>query len=149
MSNFSDLYDAIVTRVETVFPNHTRLPNPYKIEENNEAFLRQGWGLSMTSGTNSNRQLSCSISIQRSFTISLVRKFYAVESNVDNKVTVEKQLIEDQLLLIKDLCDNSSLDATNSLVDFESDDGIEYVYGDKDNFLVLNSTFRVEYFDTI
>lgn len=149
MSNFSTLYDAIVDRLEAVLPSHTRLPNPYKVDENTELFLRQGWGLALTSGTNPNRNLSCRISTLRSFEIIITRKFYSLESSVTNKEATEKQLIEDQLLVIIDFCNNSSLPSALGVVNFESDSGIEYVSGEKDNFLVLRSVFGVEYFDNV
>lgn len=149
MSNFSDLYDAIVTRIETVLPNHTRLPNPYKVDENTELFLRQGWGVALTSGTNPNRNLSCRISTLRSFDIIITRKFYSIEAGVTNKQSTEKELIEDQLLVIRDFCNNTSLPSALGVVNFESDGGIEYVFSEKDNFLVLRSVFGVEYFDNV
>lgn len=149
MSNFSNLYDAIVTRIETVLPSHTRFPNPYKIDENAEPLLRQGWGIALLSATNTNRELSCRISIRRTFEISITRKFYSVEGNVDNKESVEKQLIEDQILLIRDFCNNTDLPNSLGIVDYASDGGVEYVYNEKDSFLVLKSSFECEYFETI
>lgn len=147
MSNFSSLYDAIVTRVTAVLTSHTRLPNAYKIDENTELLLRQGWALAMTGATNTRRELSCRVSIRRDFVISVTRKFYAIESNVDNKVSVEKSLVEDMILLIQDLCSNSALPGAFGVVTYESDAGINYVYSGKDQFLVLPITFSVEHFE--
>lgn len=149
MSNFSSLYDAIVDRIEAVLPNHLRLPNPYKVNENTELYLRQGFGVALGPATNTNRELSCRISVGRDFSVVLSRKFYSIESNVSNKESVEKQLIEDQILLIRDFCDNSSLPGALGIVSYSSDSGIEYVFNEKDNFLVLNTVFTVEYFETI
>lgn len=149
MSNFSTLYDAIVTRIETVLPNHTRFPNPYKVEENSETLLRQGWGVALNGASNTNRELSCRVSIRRDFTVSISRKFYALESNVDNKESVEKQLIEDMILLIQDFYDNTALPGALGIVGYQSDAGINYVFTAKDNFLVLPITFSVESFETI
>ena len=149
MGNFSTLYDAIVTRIETVLPSHTRLPNPYKINENAEPFLRQGWGIALGGANNTNRELACRMSIARTFDVSIVRKFYSVEGSVDNKETVEKQLVEDQILLIKDFCDNTALPNSFGIVNYDSDGGIEYVSGERDNYLVLRTSFNVEYFESI
>lgn len=149
MSNFSLLYDAIVDRIEAVLPSHTRLPNPYKVNENTELYLRQGFGVALGAATNTNRELSCRISVGRDFSVVLTRKFYSIESGVSNKESVEKQLIEDQILLIRDFCDNSALPGALGIVSYSSDGGIEYVFNEKDNFLVLNTTFTVEYFETI
>lgn len=149
MSNFSTLYDAIVTRIETVLSSHVRLPNPYKIEENTETYLRLGWGVAMTSATNTKRELSCRVSIRRDFVVTITRKFYAVESNVSNKVSVEKALIEDMILLIHDFYDNTALPGALGIVEFESDAGINYVFSGKDSFLALPITFSVESFETV
>jgi hypothetical protein len=149
MSNFSSLYDAIVLRLETVLPNHMRLTNPYNVDQNPEGLLRQGWGLGLGSGSNTNRELSCRISIQRDFNIVLSRKFYAKESDVQNKADVEKQLFEDLILIVRDFCDNSALPGALGIVNYSSDGGIEQVFGEKDNYLVLRTVFTVEHLETI
>lgn len=149
MSNFSNLYDAIVDRIEAVLPNHTRLTNPYAVEQNPEGLLRQGWGLGLGAGSNTNRELSCRISIARDFNIVLSRKFYAKESDVENKAAVEKDLFEDLILLVRDFCDNSALPGALGIVSYTSDGGIEQVFGEKDNYLVLRTTFSVETWETI
>jgi hypothetical protein len=144
MSNVSDCYDAFVARIEAVLPNHTRLSNPYEIEQNIEPLMIQGWGLGMGASTNTNRELSCRVSIRRQFSLVLTRKFYALEADAESKASTEKELLEDQLLVIKDLCSNSDLSGLIGVVDFESDGGIEQVYGEKDQFLALRSTFTAE-----
>lgn len=144
MSNVSNAYDAFVARVEAVLPNHARLSNPYAPEQNIEGILKQGWGLGMGSSTNTKRELSCRVSIRREFSLVLTRKFYSREADVTGKASVEKQLMEDQLLVVKDLCANSDLSGLIGVVEFEGDGGIEQVFGEKDQFLALRSTFTAE-----
>lgn len=149
MSNFSDLYDAVVTRIEAVLPNHARLVNPYAVESNPEGMLRQGWGLALAAGTNTNRNLSCRLTFGRTFTVVLSRKFYAKESDVTSKASTEKELFEDLILLTRDFCDNSDLPGSLGLINYESDGGVEQVFGEKDNFLVMRANFAVEHFEQV
>jgi hypothetical protein len=143
MSKISTLYDAIVTRIEAVLPSHTRIPNPYKIDENTQVFLNQGWGLSVAEGSDVRQQISCYTDISRLFVITLTRKAYSLESSSTGKPTTEKLLLEDQFLLLKDFALDPDLGTTVvSVFRFVGDGGIEYVYTETDKYLKISSTFE-------
>lgn len=152
MSNFTNLYDGIKTRIETVLPassGYMRLYNPYELNRNPENVLRKAWGIAIGGATNTNRQLSCSISIRRDLVVTLTRKALAVDNDAVSKTTTEKDLIEDQLLLIKDFCDNSDLPNTIGIINYESDTGVIRIFDEKENFLALQTTFSIEYFEYV
>lgn len=149
MSNISDLYDEMVTRVSTVLSSHKRLTNPYKIEQNTKGILTLGWGIRLGPMVNSQRTMCPKISLDRDTIIIITRKFIAQETAVTIKADAEKNLMEDQLLVVKDLCDNSNLSGVLGNVDFLSSSEIIQIFGDKDNFIALESTFKAEVFETI
>lgn len=150
MSKISDAYDAIVLQVQNLLPSHVRLSNPYAINENTESALRQGWGIALLSGTNTERNIGCKLSVSRQFSVVLTRKMYANELNVEGKASTEKQLFEDQFTLIQAFESDPTLGLTDiAALKWESDNGLEFVFGEKDNFLQLNSTFTVEYFEQL
>lgn len=150
MSAISNIYDAVVARVVAVFPSHTRLSNPYAIEQNPEGFLRQGYGIAIGPCTNTNRNLCHKVSILRDIIITITRQYAAVETDIATKVTAEKLLLEDQIDLISDFMNNTTLSADGGIVSFTNDGGIEQVFpGGRDNFIALKLTFTVEHFEDI
>lgn len=151
MSIISNAYDAFVTRIETVLDTvtngYTRLPNPYKPEENNDLFLKKGYGITMGAGSNTNRTVNCKFSVQRTTTIVLTRLYEAREDDAVAKAAVEKLLFEDQYALINDFEQDISINGQTMYTRWESDGGIEYVSGETDRFLMLRTTFLLEYLE--
>lgn len=151
MSIISNAYDALLTRLDTLYPSLSgwnRLPNPYKPEENTELFLRQGYGVAMGPGQNTNRQVNCKFSVSRDMVVILTRKYDALENDAVGKAVTEKQLFEDQYALINDLEQDISINGQTMYTRYISDGGIEYVRGDTDRFLILRTVFSLEYMET-
>lgn len=151
MSKVSDSYDAFKARVSAVLPSHFVLPNPYAPEQNSENALRVGQGVKFMGGLNSNRSLSCQLSIRRQIEVVITRKYYGSELMTANKTTVEKALLEDQYLVINEV----EKDPTNALSSvvvqarFESDSGIEFVFNDDKPFLMIRTIFALEYIENL
>jgi len=151
MSLISTGYDALLSRLDALFPptdGWNRLPNPYKPEENSELFLTQGYGIAMGPGNNTNRQVNCKFSVVRQMTVVLTRKYEALENDADAKASTEKQLFEDQYILINDLEQDISINGQTMYTRFVADGGIEYVRSDTDRFLILRTQYDLEYLET-
>lgn len=151
MSDISTVYDALVTRLGTALSSHVRLSNSTAIEENNEQFLKLGWGLAIGEGSNANRYLGDMLTIRRNFILIITRKFYAREFDASSKASTEKELYEDQFLVLQDLADNNILTTPTGEhnVNFIGDNGTESVFNDKGLFLVLRTNLEVEYHQQI
>lgn len=145
MSTISSMHDALITRLETVLSGHLRLTNPYDLEQNPERFLNQGYGLAFGAGENTKQIIDCMLSMRMDINISITRQFVGQETDAAGKATVEKNLFEDQLLVIKDFCNNISI----GTIDFNGHNGIEFIVAEKSNFLALRSTFSIIYFESI
>lgn len=152
MSIISTAYDALLTRVETVLDvatnGHTRLPNPYKPEENNERFLVKGYGIVMGAGSNTQRLVNCKFTVNRQMEIVLTRQYFAREDDASAKADTEKALFEDQYLLINDFEKDISINGQTMYTRWESDSGIEYVSANTDRFLMLRTIFSLEYLES-
>ena len=151
MSNISSSYDAIVTRLGVLFPNHLRMHNPYNPELNPESVLNKGYGIQMLSGVNTERNLSCLLSISRTIVIVLTRNYFSKELDTLTKASVEKTLLEDQFILIKDLEKDSTVNASSYITTFKysSDSGIQSVFTDKNSFIKIETNFSLEYFEDL
>lgn len=151
MSKITDVYNALKTRIETVLPNNTRMTNPYKPEENMEPILDRAYGIQIGSMINTERRLSCTASIQRTFVVVLTRKYFALELDREQKQIAELQLVEDQFLLIKDFEGEPTLGDSDAVTRSKvaSDAGIEFVFNEKDNFFKLEMDVEIEYFEDL
>ena len=149
MSGISDGYDAVLARIQVVLSTEAngyfRLPNPYKPEENGEDRLKKGYGIALGAAVNSNRFVNCSFSVARQFQIILTRKYVALENDAVRKADAEKALFEDLNLLINDFEQDISVNGNTMYTRYEADGGIEYVQGDTDKFIMLRTTFVMEY----
>lgn len=151
MSKATDVYDALAARLTAVFPSHTRLVNPYDIIENNKQDLEAGLGLQIGPGVNTKRLLSCQLSVARDFIVKFTRIVRANQFDITSRVATEKQLFEDQKLLIDDVEGSPRLgDPTAvTLSAFESDSGLEFIFADSNAFIKLDTIIRVEYIDSL
>lgn len=141
----------MVTRLTTLFPtaDYSRLANPYKIEENPETFLRKGWGLGIGSAINSKRQISCHLSLRRELSVTLTREYFSLEEDPVAKSDTEKLILEDHFSLMKDFEKNPVVNGSSFLTEYVSDSGIQYVYTEREVFLMLRTTFTTEYMENL
>lgn len=152
MSVLTSAYDAMITKLGTALSGHKRMTNPYIPEQNSELLLKQAYGLSIAEAINSNREIGCDrYFIQRDMIVRISRKFYALENDVTSKATTEKLLLDDDLVAVLDAFENDRNLGVDGVVDLQytADQGLEFVFGDKENFLLLQTTFRMEYFESI
>lgn len=132
MSYFSTYYDRMVTRLDAVFPAASgwmRIPNPYDLERNNDQVLQKGWGLAIQDGANMGA-LSCNFRTARNWKVVICRQAMALEHDVASLATVEKLLMEDWRLIIKDFETNVTLDSGNGSTQYVSDTGVQLLRGE-------------------
>jgi hypothetical protein len=144
---FSTIYDALITRLTALLPNHARLPNAYRLEENNERMLEQGWALAIApAGTNTARHLSSGGgSISVGFQLALTRKAFATEANAAAFATTDKDLLADFQTVFDDSNNNNlGIDGTGVLVNGYS--GVVPVDAERGTFRALLVNISVEYF---
>lgn len=151
MSNISDAYDNLRTRLAAVLPNHKELVDPYNLERNSELFLKQGWGVVVGAGENTSRDIGSRFSVSRRMVVVITRAVAGGDIDVSTRVTAEKTLLEDQKTVINDLQYNGTLNNSAGVfrTDFVSDAGFEPALDDKVGFIALKSEFEIEYVEDV
>lgn len=145
-TQISAIYDAIYARVISLLTNHKELRNPRLISANDSLFLTQGLGINLGAVTNTNRELACRLSLQRQLVITNTLAVNATERNVTIRKNAEKQLLEDQLIVLKNFEGDPTLSGVTDSIRFLFDNGIEEVFAESGNFIMIQSTFDFEYF---
>lgn len=150
MSQVSTAFDALRARLGTVFTTgagYFELTNPYDIQDNQDQFLRKGWGLAVGAGVNTNRNLCKTVSVEREFRVVLTQALEATEFGIDDKQATVKELLESAQLAIESFEREFALDSGSYNTRFVSDSGISSLAGENFSFLTLELSFNVELFD--
>ncbi len=148
-TTISNIYDAIHSSIASLFPSKSELSDPINIENNDELSLSDGYGIYFGPANNSFRIVGCKYSLQRTITVTLTKVVYAGHKNITLFESKEKDLLEDQHTLINDFSKNENIGSVVIARDYISDNGIERILGDTKNFVMIQSTFKIEYFETL
>ncbi len=156
MSAISTAYDNLLTVIAAQYPNHMELINPYFPELNDDLTYDAAWGMALSEGTNTNRVVGCQMSMKRAFLVTLTRKIFAGSLNrtsgtISERRQTEKQLLEDQILLIKNFETNPLTSDSNPIIGtiFQTDGGLEFIRTERSDLIMLKSIFEIEYFETL
>lgn len=152
MSAITTVYDAMVTRVSAVLTSGNgwlQIPNAYDIPSNAKGFLRQGFGVSLGSGTNSKLQLCNTLTVDRRIIVSLSREVFKTDGDVDGYATVAKQLFEDLKLVIADFETNVTLNTGTLFCEYLSDTGIQAIESDDYSGMYISADFKVQIFENL
>lgn len=146
MSAISDLYDGIVTVLSTTFaaPTHKILVNPFVPELNDSLALARGHGFYI--GPKSARG---NLGRYEAFEAEIRVVQTIINRGTDRDVTIrgtaEKTLLEDQFTLIDYWRLNTAPIAKVWDVSYESDSGLEFVFTDKQNYVMITTILRAIY----
>jgi hypothetical protein len=151
MSAFSDAYDGLRTFVSTTLSTHSELTNPYLPDLTDDLLPLKGYAIGVADGVNTERQISCNLSISRDFLLILSRKVYAQSRDIDLRITTEKDLFEDQALIFTGLEKDPALNATPTITKatFVSDGGLEYIRDERIDLIMVRSIINIEYLEDI
>lgn len=156
MSNISTAYDEIRDLLIATLPNHKEIINPYLPELNDDITTEKSFGLAFGEGLNTELQLACRMSIDRSMRVILTRKIFGgnlMRSTDGSKVRrdAEKNLFEDQYLIIKALEESPTITDSGAITKcvYQSDNGLEFVRIDRIDLIMLTSTFTLTYFEEL
>jgi hypothetical protein len=140
----SDLYDGLVTILSTTFasPTYKELVNPYVPELNNDTLaLARGYGFfigpkSVVPKLGRHEGFNAEITVVQ----TIAQR--GTERDTIIRRTAEKNLLEDQYLLIDYFRQNTAPIAKVWDISYESDNGLEFVYTDKQNYVMIRTTLR-------
>jgi hypothetical protein len=147
-TKITDITDAMIARLAALLPTASRIPNAYRLEENNVQFLKLGYGLKIGAGQNTNRELCGKISIRREFGVVLTRQMFANDSAADPRVAAEKLLLEDKMLIARNFETDGTLNSALNNAIYVGDSGVNFIYQERDNYITTEITISAEYFET-
>lgn len=144
MSKISNVYDALITETETLFTGKSRLHNPYELIENPEIVRKNAWGLRVETAQNPEQEF-CQISIERTFTMVLVRQFVTLASKEDGFDSVTKELLESQQSFLGLIYSPTELMRQNDIdiIRIQNISGIEQLISEEKKFLFCEVTFTI------
>lgn len=149
MTKITQIIDQLNTTLNTIYGStHKQLYDPRIPGLNDTKILNRGFGFYIAEGNNTNRQLSCELSIERSIIVTNTIVTRGTERDLAIRLAAEKQLFEDQLLLIKEVEMNTSLELLGRFK-YLNDNGSESVFADQNDYLMINTTFTMEYFESL
>ena len=145
MSKISTVYDAMLTRLGVLYPNKTRIPNPYNIEDNNDNFLIDGFGLIVDSSAVQPHEF-CNFNVERTFTVILTREMIATDSDETKYDSVAKLLLEDVYTLQKDFYNVNQLASEASIeqISLGPSSGVSEIFSGKINHLSIETSFLIQ-----
>jgi len=142
--SISTVYDAIISKANTLFPLKTRLHNPYEFSDNAEVVTRDAWGLKVNGAERLDIEF-CNLSISREYTFILMRQFPTVGAAKDAFDSISKSLLEDQQVFLNNIWSPSELGLPNDIdqISINSIGGIEFNVGDQKKYLFIELTFTI------
>jgi hypothetical protein len=150
MSKITTVYDTILTALTAIFPEKTRLNDPYTLSDNPEHLLRDGYGLRKGSTEQGISEL-CSLSEIHGFEVSLCREIVRTESQdvpLDDEV---KGLLEDAFELRERVYryDELGIDTDITNVTLGSVSEVSSFVANKGKFITVSVAFNVQVTENI
>lgn len=149
MSAISTIFDTISTFLGSTFPGHKILVNPWSLEMNDNLSLNQGIGFYLGAGFNTKRIVGCQKSISRELVVKICRVQKGTDRDYSIRNETEKLLLEDQSTLVSLLENDPTVSDLVSKIEWDSDNGIEFVYPDRISYLFIEMRFTIEYLENI
>lgn len=156
MSAISTAYDQFYTVVTGILPNHVELLNAYVPELNDDLTFAAGFGIAMGGGKNTNREICNFLSIERELIVTITRRVYKgdlmrTSDAVSARRTAEKQLFEDQKLVIEAIMESANLSSTSPVANtvYAEDSGLEFVRTENVELLMVKTVFKLEYIENL
>lgn len=159
MSKVSDIFDGLVTLIETTLgTDWVHIPNPYEIENNSQLYLRQGFAIGFGPADNTRAQVCPGKFFERrNYEILLLLEAVDSETNTEDRITSEKDIMDKGLLIKQAIDADVTLGdlAANSV--YVNDTGIQYlaavndqeVNQNRNKFYLYSMFFDIEYSETV
>lgn len=142
------VYDALTTLCENTLTGYKRFPNPYSLDANTFLHLKDGFGVAIGNGSDTERFLGCEVTWQRNFIVTLVKQITTTQNNLAKREIIEVDILNDHDKLMKAIYRDNSLGgkAIKSIV--TDDGGVNFIDGDRLKFLAMEINVVVEYADS-
>lgn len=143
-TKISTVYEAVIDKINDLYPMKTRLHNPYQIIENPEITRKDSWGLKVETASREDTEY-CNLSLSRTFTIVFVRQFISLASKEDGFDSVTASLLEDQQTFCNAFFSTDKIGQESNIerIEIDSISGISEVEGNEKKYLFGEVTFNI------
>ena len=149
-TRITDIHTAIYTLVAAALPDHTELYKPSVIDSVEDALLDKSYGIVIGPASNTKRFVSCdNYSVRRDVVILNTITIYGADLDETIRKNAEKELLENQIKILRAAQNNVTLTGLVSKFDFENDNGLEFIFTDETDNIMLQSTYSFEYIENI
>jgi len=145
MSAISDLYSGMVSILAATFaaPTYKKLVNPYVPELNNDTLsLARGYGFLIGPKSARADKLGRHEGFEAQIEVIQTIINRGTDRDITIRETAEKALLEDQYTLIDYFRINTAPIAKVWDISYVSDNGLEFVFTEKQNYVMIRTTLR-------
>lgn len=144
MSKVTDIYDAITNEMATLFPTKKLLFNPYRIEDNPNFVLIDGYGVAVGPSESPDLQFN-TVSQSRAFDISITKQVVKTNDNTVATDTQVKALLEELNSTLLRFCnaDQLSVELSIDAMEIGGCSGIEFIQGESERFIFILQTINI------
>lgn len=143
----SDLYDGISSILTATFaaPTYKEMVNPYVPELNDALILARGYGFIIGEKSARNDKLGRHEGFDARIEVVQTIVNRGTDRDITIRKTAEKNLLEDQYNLIDYFRLNTAPIAKVWDISYVSDNGLEFVFTDKQNYVMIKTVLRAIY----
>jgi len=148
MSTPGTVRDSMVTKITTLYSSKTRIPKPRALDQNNDNLMKDGYGIYLGPTTTVDDSLGPHFVVKSTeINVVISKKIYSKENDFTGEASVEDTLADERDAIINAVRDIISEGVDSNLVDlvYVGDDGGEFIFGDKNNYLAMTVNFAVQY----
>ena len=145
MANASLIYDGVVSLIQTVLPDHVRLPDGYDVGGNDDLSLNKGFSVGFGSALNTQRLQCNKISIERNYNLRFTKLAAASSSDEIGLADEQKALMNEAFLVYDELRKTNTLNNITVNINYVSDGGIEF--SEDLQHMIINAVVSAEYFE--
>lgn len=149
MSKAVDVQIALNTLIETNLPGYVKLPDAYDSPDNPTIELEKGYSVGFGSADNTTDNF-CKGTIQLNRTYQLIlTNVYSPSLDANYRETLEQSLINDHFTIIGQIECDPTLQGNCINAQYSSDAGIEYLSGDRKQFIIIVSNISIDYIEGV
>lgn len=148
MSTLGTIRDAMATKISALLTSKKRIPRPRVLDQNIDKILDDAWGIYIGTSTNAEQSLGYHFSVKSTeINVVLTEKINTLDNNFVAEAAVEDSLHGDKESVIQSISEMTleGVEGDFLNITYSSDDGGEYIYAGKNNYLALTITFIVTY----
>jgi hypothetical protein len=144
-TNGSTIYDALNTLIGTTLTAYKRITNPYEPEENAEIMMKKAYGVAFSSGSNSQRDVTCSnLYLTQNYTGIIINQITCTDNDTTGYATAQKNIFDDYISIAKAITKSPDMSVGLKTLPI-SHNGVEFFTGLAKKYIAIQFTIESEF----